>query len=97
MWQWSMNIIIHICFRSLFVLLKGASKEEAFRVGREITERVTAMNPKPVKLKFEKVCILSTASQLFEYLVSLCRRTCSLSVCTEVSCPIVHYVCLIVH
>ena len=36
------------------MLLKGASKEEAFRVGREITERVTAANPKPVKLKFEK-------------------------------------------
>jgi len=46
------------------VLLKGASKEEALRVGREITEKVTAMNPKPVKLKFEKVCIPSTASQL---------------------------------
>lgn len=40
---------------SLFVLLKGASKEEAFRVGKEICERVTSENPKPVKLKFEKV------------------------------------------
>ena len=40
---------------SLFVLLKGASKEEAFRIGKEIVERVTAENPKPVKLKFEKV------------------------------------------
>ena len=36
------------------MLLKGASKEEAFRVGREITERVIAANPKPVKLRFEK-------------------------------------------
>ena len=40
---------------SLFVLLEGASKEEAFRIGKEITERVTAQNPTPVKLKFEKV------------------------------------------
>ena len=40
---------------SLFVLLKGASKEEAFRIGKEITERVTEDNPAPVKLKFEKV------------------------------------------
>ena len=40
---------------SLFVLLKGASKDEAFRIGKEICERVTADNPKPVKLKFEKV------------------------------------------
>ena len=40
---------------SLFVLLKGKSKDEAFRIGREICDRVTADNPKPVKLKFEKV------------------------------------------
>ena len=40
---------------SLFVLLKGVTKEEAFRIGKEICERVTADNPKPVKLKFEKV------------------------------------------
>lgn len=41
---------------SLFVLLKGASKKEAFRIGKEITDRVTRDNPTPVKLKFEKVC-----------------------------------------
>lgn len=40
---------------SLFVLLKGASKEEAFRIGKEICDRITESNPKPVKLKFEKV------------------------------------------
>lgn len=39
----------------MFVLLKGASKETAFRVGKEIVDQVTALNPKPVKLKFEKV------------------------------------------
>ena len=49
----SLPISPSLC-RSLFVLLKGASKDEAFRIGREITERVTADNPKPVKLKFEK-------------------------------------------
>ena len=37
------------------MLLKGATKEEAFRIGKEIVEAVTADNPKPVKLKFEKV------------------------------------------
>ncbi len=42
-------------FFSLFVLLKGRSKEEAFRLGYEMCEAVTADNPKPVKLKFEKV------------------------------------------
>lgn len=39
----------------MFVLLKGATKEQAFKIGNEIAEAVTATNPKPVKLKFEKV------------------------------------------
>lgn len=42
-------------FGSMFVLLKGATKEQAFKIGNEIAEAVTATNPKPVKLKFEKV------------------------------------------
>ncbi|XP_077444018.1 DNA polymerase zeta catalytic subunit isoform X1 [Stigmatopora argus] len=48
---------------SMFVLLKGATKEQAFKIGNEIAEAVTATNPKPVKLKFEKVylpCVLQT-------------------------------------
>ena len=40
-------------------MLKGASKDEAFRIGREICDAVTADNPKPVKLKFEKVSVHS--------------------------------------
>ena len=43
---------------SMFVLLKGASKDQAFKIGQEIVSEVTAMNPKPVKLKFEKVLIV---------------------------------------
>ena len=39
----------------MFVLLKGATKEQSFKIGHEIAEAVTATNPKPVKLKFEKV------------------------------------------
>lgn len=39
----------------MFVLLKGATKEQSFKIGQEIAEAVTATNPKPVKLKFEKV------------------------------------------
>ena len=41
----------------MFILVKGASKERAFQVGQEIVNEVTAANPKPVKLKFEKVFI----------------------------------------
>lgn len=46
---------------SLFVHLKGRSKDEAFDIGNEIARTITDMNPRPVKLKFEKVylpCVL---------------------------------------
>ncbi|XP_052808091.1 uncharacterized protein LOC128236972 isoform X1 [Mya arenaria] len=48
---------------SMFILLKGRSKEEAFKIGQEIARTVTEMFPKPIKLKFEKVylpCVLQT-------------------------------------
>ena len=35
--------------------LKGRTKDEAFKIGDEIAAAVTAMNPNPVKLIFEKV------------------------------------------
>ncbi|KAI8374784.1 hypothetical protein BD560DRAFT_393226 [Blakeslea trispora] len=40
---------------SMFVYFPGKTKEEAFKLGREIAEAVTRMNPAPVKLKFEKI------------------------------------------
>ena len=46
---------------SLFILLPGTSREESFKIGYEITKKVTQMNPEPIKLKFEKVyqpCLL---------------------------------------
>ena len=46
---------------SVFVHLKGRSKEEAFRIGKEMAESITALSPPNVVLKFEKVylpCIL---------------------------------------
>ena len=46
---------------SLFVYLKGRTKDEAFNIGEDIANTITSMNPRPVKLKFEKVyfpCIL---------------------------------------
>lgn len=49
---------------SLFVLLPNRTKEEAFRIGTEIADAVTNDNPKPVKLKFEKVylpCMLQVS------------------------------------
>jgi DNA polymerase zeta len=46
---------------SLFIYLKGRTKDQAFDIGNEIAKMVTNMNPRPVKLKFEKVyfpCVL---------------------------------------
>ncbi|RMZ72153.1 hypothetical protein GMOD_00007151 [Pyrenophora seminiperda CCB06] len=46
---------------SLFIHLKGRTKDEAFTIGEEITAAITAANPQPIKLKFEKVyhpCVL---------------------------------------
>lgn len=48
---------------SMFVLCKGASRHRAFDIGHEIAAAVTALNPPPIKLQFEKVyhpCVLVT-------------------------------------
>ncbi|KAL8283649.1 hypothetical protein RQP46_005444 [Phenoliferia psychrophenolica] len=44
---------------SLFIYLPGRSKEEAFKIGHEIADKVTSQNPRPIKLKFEKVYLPS--------------------------------------
>ncbi|MCJ1473437.1 DNA polymerase zeta [Lambiella insularis] len=44
---------------SLFVYLEGRTKDEAFDIGNEIAKTITDMNPRPVKLKFEKVYLPS--------------------------------------
>jgi DNA polymerase zeta len=46
---------------SLFIYLKGRTRDQAFTIGEEITAAITAANPRPIKLKFEKVyhpCVL---------------------------------------
>nr|KAJ3418660.1 DNA polymerase zeta [Polyrhizophydium stewartii] len=40
---------------SIFVQLAGRTKDEAFATGNQIVRAITAANPDPVKLKFEKV------------------------------------------
>ena len=39
---------------SLFIYLRGKTKEQAFRIGQDMEDTITAMNPAPIKLKFEK-------------------------------------------
>ncbi|KAL1131908.1 hypothetical protein AAG570_011519, partial [Ranatra chinensis] len=56
---------------SLFVLCPGKSRQEAFQIGQEIADAVTKVNPKPVKLKLEKVyqpCILQTKKRYVGYM-----------------------------
>ncbi|VUC36980.1 unnamed protein product [Clonostachys rosea] len=55
---------------SIFVYLPGRSKDEAFDIGNEIAEAITSMNPRPIKLKFEKVylpCVLLAKKRYVGY------------------------------
>ncbi|KAL0937921.1 DNA polymerase zeta catalytic subunit [Colletotrichum truncatum] len=55
---------------SLFVYLKGRTKDQAFDIGNEIAKAITNMNPRPVKLKFEKVyhpCVLLAKKRYVGY------------------------------
>ncbi|KAL6858183.1 DNA polymerase zeta [Amphichorda felina] len=55
---------------SLFVYLKGRTRDQAFDIGNEIAKAVTDMNPRPVKLKFEKVyhpCVLLAKKRYVGY------------------------------
>ncbi|KAM7469402.1 hypothetical protein LguiA_007585 [Lonicera macranthoides] len=55
---------------SMFVLLRGRSVKEAFKIGYEIASAVSAMNPSPVTLKMEKVyhpCFLLTKKRYVGY------------------------------
>ncbi|XP_066995085.2 uncharacterized protein PolZ1 [Anabrus simplex] len=56
---------------SLFLLVPGRSRAQAFEIGAEIAEAVTQDNPKPVKLKLEKVyqpCLLQTKKRYVGYM-----------------------------
>lgn len=41
---------------SVFVRAEGRTRAQAFALGAEIAAAITARNPAPIKLKFEKVC-----------------------------------------
>ncbi|CAK7207706.1 DNA polymerase zeta [Sporothrix eucalyptigena] len=55
---------------SLFVHLPGRTREEAFKLGAEMAMAVTATNPHPIRLKFEKVyhpCVLLAKKRYVGY------------------------------
>ncbi|KAK0448381.1 uncharacterized protein EV420DRAFT_1751017 [Desarmillaria tabescens] len=50
--------------------LHGKTKEQAFRIGQDIADTITALNPAPIKLKFEKVylpCVLMAKKRYVGY------------------------------
>ena len=56
---------------SVFVLFPGRSRSAAFEAGEAMVRAVNEANPKPVKLKFEKVyqpCILQTKKRYVGYM-----------------------------
>ncbi|XWS42404.1 hypothetical protein CRYUN_Cryun16bG0011700 [Craigia yunnanensis] len=67
--KWKANVIYGDT-DSMFVLLKGRTVEESFKIGHEIATAITAMNPNPVTLKMEKVyhpCFLLTKKRYVGY------------------------------
>ncbi|KAI7784604.1 hypothetical protein LA080_009541 [Diaporthe eres] len=55
---------------SLFIYLKGRTRFQAFDIGNEIAKAITDMNPRPIKLKFEKVyhpCVLLAKKRYVGY------------------------------
>ncbi|KAM3960998.1 LOW QUALITY PROTEIN: DNA polymerase zeta catalytic subunit [Aphomia sociella] len=68
--QWNAKVIYGDT-DSMFVLVKGGTRAEAFALGRQIADAVTADNPSPVALKLEKVyqpCILQTKKRYVGYM-----------------------------
>lgn len=63
---------------SMFVLVPGKSRADAFKIGAKIAEAVTNANPSPVKLKLEKVyqpCILQTKKRYVGYMYESPEQT----------------------
>ncbi|KAM0417214.1 hypothetical protein ACHAPT_012791 [Fusarium lateritium] len=55
---------------SLFIYMKGRTRDQAFDIGNEIAKAITEMNPQPIKLKFEKVyhpCVLLAKKRYVGY------------------------------
>ncbi|XP_077973529.1 uncharacterized protein LOC120341041 [Styela clava] len=73
--RWCNARVVYGDTDSMFVALEGVnnsgcSKDKAFKIGKEIAAAVTADNPTPVKLKFEKVylpCVLQTKKRYVGY------------------------------
>lgn len=76
--RWTGAKVVYGDTDSLFVLLPGRSRQDAFRIGAEIAAKVTALNPKPVKLQMEKVfhpCVLMAKKRYVGYAYESASQT----------------------
>lgn len=71
------------------------SREEAFKIGTEIAREVTASNPPPVTLKFEKVyhpCVLLTKKRYVGYMYESPSQVSLQHMCsTHALLPLTYY------
>jgi DNA polymerase zeta len=74
----ALRVRVHVYSFSLFVHLPGRTRAEAFKLAQEMVDAVTADNPIPVKLKFEKVfhpCVLQTKKRYVGYAYETMEQT----------------------
>ena len=67
---------------SIFINVPSCNKEEAFKVGQQICDEISKINPQPIKLKFEKVyhpAILITKKRFFLFFFIKIYYFCFLS------------------
>ena len=58
---------------SLFVMLPGRTKQQAFEIGNRLADAVSAAEPNPVELELEKVCIVCVCVRVH---IGTHRHTC---------------------
>lgn len=83
--------------------MPGRTRAEAFKLAQEMVDAVTADNPIPVKLKFEKVfhpCVLQTKKRYVGYAYETLEQTepifdaKGIETVRRDTCPLVSNVCL---
>ena len=57
--EWKAKVVYGDTDSIFCALGSGTTKEQAFIIGSQISEAITAANPAPIRLKFEKVYLPS--------------------------------------
>ena len=65
------KLVIYLCTAGhhIFEVIQHIFlQDEAFDIGEEMADVITRQNPKPIKLKFEKVCIVRQVGTRYRYI-----------------------------